>query len=52
MAIEPADNDRLAELCGQFDQHLRAKIHNSPDAGDADAVRECAQGVTDRNNFV
>jgi len=22
MAIEPADNERLAELCGQFDQHL------------------------------
>jgi phosphate starvation-inducible PhoH-like protein len=22
MAIEPADNDRLAELCGQFDRHL------------------------------
>jgi phosphate starvation-inducible PhoH-like protein len=22
IAIEPADNERLAELCGQFDQHL------------------------------
>ena len=22
MAIEPADNERLAELCGQFDRHL------------------------------
>jgi phosphate starvation-inducible PhoH-like protein len=22
MAVEPADNERLAELCGQFDQHL------------------------------
>jgi Pyruvate phosphate dikinase, AMP/ATP-binding domain/PEP-utilising enzyme, mobile domain len=28
-------------------QSLRAKIHNSPDAGDADAVREYAQGVSD-----
>jgi phosphate starvation-inducible PhoH-like protein len=22
LALDPADNDRLAELCGQFDQHL------------------------------
>ena len=28
-------------------QHLRAKIHTSPDAGDADQVREYARGVTD-----
>jgi phosphate starvation-inducible PhoH-like protein len=23
ISLEPADNDRLAELCGQFDEHLR-----------------------------
>jgi phosphate starvation-inducible PhoH-like protein len=23
ITLEPADNDRLAELCGQFDDHLR-----------------------------
>jgi len=28
-------------------QRLRAKIHNSPDAGDADQVREYAKGVSD-----
>jgi len=28
-------------------QRLRAKIHNSPDAGDAEQVREYAKGITD-----
>ncbi len=23
ITLEPADNERLAELCGQFDEHLR-----------------------------
>ena len=23
MALEPADNERLANLCGQFDENLR-----------------------------
>ena len=23
LALEPADNERLANLCGQFDEHLR-----------------------------
>jgi hypothetical protein len=36
----------LADRDAAF-QHLRAKIHNSPDAGDADQVREYAKGVTD-----
>jgi hypothetical protein len=35
-----ADRDRAF-------QPLRAKIHNSPDAGDADQVREYAKGVSD-----
>jgi len=54
VVFEPADNERLANLCGQFDEHLRqmeerlrVEIHNrgnhfqiTGDEGDARAARD------------
>jgi len=54
LALEPADNRRLADLCGQFDEHLRqverrlgveinARGNRFRILGDADSVRRAGE---------